>query len=260
VKSTLLVFVLLLAGCSELDKALGIGGGGGGTPKNATVSGGYAIVATSTKNNGTTNVYVNIAMQSNASLAGTPNTLVCQGNIITNCVGDDPPASTDTFIGTVSGNNVQINLSYANAQGTDTVTLTGTVSGTSISGTYTDSQGDAGTWAATQSSSPAGSLSGTMNSTLNPLTIPVTLMMVTTEGQNSALTGTATLLNWTCFTSLNLSTGLEIGGAFTLSDSTKHFVIIAVPSGTKTFSIEYQLDSSAPACAGDKGTGTLTIQ
>jgi hypothetical protein len=123
-----------------------------------------------------------------------------------------------------------------------------------------DSQGDAGTWTATQSSSPAGSLSGTINSTLNPLTIPVTITMVTSEGQNSALTGTATLLHWTCFTSLNLSAGMDIGGAFTLSDSTNHFVINAVPSGTKTFSIEYQVDSSAPACAGDKGTGTLTLQ
>jgi hypothetical protein len=258
-KSTLLIFVLLLAGCSQLDKALGIGGGGG-TPKNATVSGGYTIVANSTKNNGTTNVYVNISMQSSASLSGTPNTLVCQGNIVTNCVGNDPPASTDTFIGTVSGNSVQMDLSYPNAQGDDTITLTGTVSGTSISGTYTDSQGDAGTWTATQSTSPAGTLSGTINSSLNPLTIPVTITMVTTEGQNSAMTGMATLTNWTCFASLNLSTGLEIGGAFTLSDNTNHFVIIAVPSGTKTFSVEYQVGSSAPACAGDRGTGTLTIQ
>jgi hypothetical protein len=260
VKSTFLVLVLFLAGCSELDKALGIGNGGGGTPKNATVSGSYAIVANSTKNNGATNVYVNIAMQSSASLAGTANTLVCQGNVVTNCVGNDPPVATDAFVGTVSGNNVQINLSYSNAQGNDTITLTGTVSGTSISGTYTDSQGDAGTWTATQSSSPAGTLSGTINSTLNPLTIPVTMTMMTMEGQNSALTGTATLLNWTCFASLNLSTGFEIGGAFTLSDSTHDFVITAVPSGTKTFNVAYQVGSSATACAGDHGTGTLTIQ
>ena len=259
-KSTLLIFVLLLAGCSQLDKALGIGGGGGGTPKNATVSGGYTIVATSTKNNGTTNAYVNISMQTSASLAGTPNTLVCQGNIVTNCIGNDPPAATDTLIGTVSGNNVQIDLSYPNAQGNDTITLTGTVSGTSISGTYTDSQGDAGTWTATQISTPAGSLSGTLNSWLNPLPIPVTVTMVTMEGQNSSFTGMATLTNWTCFASLNLSTGLEIGGAFTLSDNTNHFVITAVPSGTKTFNVEYQVGSPAPACAGDRGTGTLTIQ
>ena len=258
-KSTFLVFVLFLTGCNNLDKALGIGGGGG-TPKNATVSGAYTVVATSTKNNTVTNVYVNAAMQSGTSLAGTSNTLVCPGNVVTNCIGNDPPASAATFVGTVSGNSVQINLSYPNTQGTDTITLTGTVSGTSISGTYTDSQGDAGTWTATQSSSPAGTLSGTINSTLTPLTIPPTITVVTAEGQNSALTGTATLQNWTCFTSLNFSTGLAIGGAFTLSDTTNDVVFVAVPSGATTFNVGYQIGSSAAVCAGDHGTGTLTIQ
>src|ERR1700739_1772374 len=150
------MFVLLLTGCNNLDKVLGIGGGGG-TPKNATVSGAYTIVATSTKSNAVANVYVNVAM-TGTSLAGTSNTLVCLGNVVTNCIGNDPPASADTFVGTVSGNSVQIKLSYPDTQGTDTISLTGAVSGTSMSGTYTDSQGDAGAWTATQSSSPAGTL------------------------------------------------------------------------------------------------------
>ena len=259
-RSTFLLAVLLLAGCTNLDKALGLGGSGGGTPKNATVSGPYTVVATSTRNNSTSSIYVNIAMPSGTSLAGTPSTLVCQGNIVANCVGNDPPVSTDTFIGTVSGNNVQINISYVNTQGTDTITLTGTVSGTSISGTYTDSQGDAGTWTATQSGSLAGTLSGTINSTSHPLTIPPTMTAVITEGQNFTLTGTATISNWSCFTSLDFSAGLAIGGAFTLTDSTNSVVIIGVPSGAKTLSIGYQVGSSGPACAGDQGTGTLTIQ
>jgi len=259
VKITFLVFVLFLTGCNNLDKALGIGGGGG-TPKNATVSGAYTVVATSTKSNAVTNVYVNVAMQSGTSLAGTSNTLVCLGNVVTNCIGNDPPASVVTFVGTVSGNGVQINLSYPDTQGTDTITLTGAVSGTSISGTYTDSQGDAGTWTATQSSALAGTLSGTINSTLNPLTISPTLTVVTVEGQNSALTGTATVQNWTCFTSLNFSTGLTIGGAFTLSDTTNDVVLVAVPSGATTFNIAYQVGSSASVCAGDRGTGTLATQ
>ena len=258
-KSTFLVFVLLLTGCNSLDKALGIGGGGG-KPKNASVSGAYTVVATSTKSKVVTNVYVNVAMQSGASLAGTSNTLVCLGNVATNCIGNDPPSSTVTLVGTVSGNSVQINLSYPDTQGTDTITLTGVVSGTSISGTYTDSQGDAGTWTAAQSSSPAGTLSGTINSTLNPLTIPPTITVMTVEGQNSALTGTATLQNWTCFASLNFSTGLAIGGAFTLSDTTNGVAIVAVPSGATTFNIVYQVGSSASVCAGDHGTGTLTTQ
>jgi hypothetical protein len=259
VKSIFLIFVLLLTGCNNLDKALGIGGGGG-TPKNATVSGAYTVVATSTKNNAVTNVYVNVAMQSGASLAGTSNTLVCPGNVVTNCIGNDLPASAVTFVGTVSGNSVQINLSYPDTQGTDTITLTGAVSGTSISGTYTDSQGDAGTWTAAQSSSPAGTLSGTINSSLNPMTIPPTITVVTAQGQDSALTGTATLQNWTCFASLNFSSGLAIGGAFTLSDTTNDVVVVAVPSGTETFNITYQIGSYASVCAGDHGAGTLTFQ
>ena len=258
-KSAFLVCVLFLTGCNNLEKALGIGGGGG-TPKNATVSGAYTVVATSTKSNAVTNVYVNVAMQSGTSLAGTSNTLVCPGNVVTNCVGDDPPASAVTFVGTVSGNSVQINLSYPDTQGTDTITLTGAVSGTSISGTYTDSQGDAGTWTATQSGALAGTLSGTINSTLNPLTISPTVTVVVVEVQNSALTGTATLQNWTCFTSLNLSTGLAIGGAFILSDTTNDVAIVAVPSGATTFNVAYQVGSSASVCAGDHGAGTLTIQ
>jgi hypothetical protein len=253
-----LIFVLLLSGCNELDKALGIGGGGG-SPKNATVSGAYTVVLTSTKNNAVTNVYVNVAMQSGTSLAGTSNTLVCPGNVVSSCIGNDPPASAATFVGTVSGNSVQALLSYPNTQGTDTITLTGTVSGTSISGTYTDSQGDAGTWTATQSSSPAGALSGTINSTVSPLTVPPTITMVITEGQNSALTGTATVQNWTCYMSLNFSSGLVIGGAFTLTDPTNNVVIVAVPSGTGNFNIAYQVGSSASSCAGDHGTGTLAI-
>ena len=257
-KSTFLMFVLLLTGCNNLDKVLGIGGGGG-TPKNATVSGAYTIVATSTKSNAVANVYVNVAM-TGTSLAGTSNTLVCLGNVVTNCIGNDPPASADTFVGTVSGNSVQIKLSYPDTQGTDTISLTGAVSGTSMSGTYTDSQGDAGAWTATQSSSPAGTLSGTINSTVNPLTIPPTITVAITEGENSALTGTATFQNWTCFTTLNLSTGLAIGGAFTLSDTTNGVVVVAVPSGATTFNIAYQIGSSASVCAGDHGTGTLTIQ
>ena len=260
VRSTFLVFVLFLTGCNNLEKALGIGGGGGGTPTNATVTGAYTVVASSTKSNAVTNVYVNVAMQSSTSLAGSSNTLVCLGNVIAHCIGNDPPASADTFVGTVSGNSVQINLSYPDAQGMDTLTLTGVVSGTSISGTYTDSRGDAGTWTATQSSSAAGTFAGTINSTLNPLTIPPTIRVLTTEGQDYALTGTATVQNWSCFTSLNFSTGLAIGGAFTLSDTTNDVVIVAVPSGAATFNIAYQVGTSASVCGGDHGTGTLTVQ
>jgi hypothetical protein len=53
---------------------------------------------------------------------------------------------------------------------------------------------------------------------------------------------------------------LAIGGAFTLSDTSNGVVIVAVPSAATTFNIAYQVGSSASACAGDHGTGTLTIK
>jgi hypothetical protein len=53
---------------------------------------------------------------------------------------------------------------------------------------------------------------------------------------------------------------LAIGGAFTVSDMTNRVAIVAVPSGATTFNIVYQVGSSASVCAGDHGTGTLTIQ
>jgi hypothetical protein len=111
-----------------------------------------------------------------------------------------------------------------------------------------------------QSSAVGGTLSGTINSTLNPLTIPPSITVVIAEGQNSALTGTATFQNWPCFASLNLSAGLAIGGAFTLSDTSQDVVLFAVPSGASTFNVAYQVGSSAANCAGDHGTGTLTVQ
>ena len=51
-----------------------------------------------------------------------------------------------------------------------------------------------------------------------------------------------------------------MGGSLTLSDTTKDVVLFAVPSGATTFHIAYQVGSSASVCAGDQGTGTLTIQ
>jgi hypothetical protein len=258
VKYTCLVFALILCGCANVDKLLGLGSGGG-TPKNAVVSGAYTVVLTSTKANASTNIYVNMVTQTSASFSGTTNTLVCLGNAVANCVGNDAQV-TVALIGTVSGNNVQIIISDTNSQGADTVTLTGTVSNGSISGTYTDSQGDSGTWTATQSSSVAGTLSGSINSTVNPLTIPPTVTAILASGQNFTLTGTAMIQNWQCFMSLNFSNGVAIGGAFALTDSTNNFVLLGVPTGAKTFNVVYHVSASSPTCAGDQGTGTLTLQ
>lgn len=255
-KKILLLCVFFTVGCSGVKNA----GTTGGTTQNAVISGPYSAVATSTKNNTVTNVYTNLSMQGSSSFSASQNTLVCPGNDPSNCTGDNPPTTTFTLNGTVSGNNVQITLQFTNASGADTVTLTGTVSGTTLSGSYTDSQGDAGTWTATLNGSVAGTYNGTVNSTPNPQQTAPTISALITEGQNSTLTGSASVTNSLCYTTLDFSQGMAIGGAFTLIDTTKDVFILGVPAGSKTYNVYYQVGSTATACAGDFGTGTFTLQ
>ena len=255
-RKILLFCAFFAAGCSGVKDA----GTSGGTTQNAAISGPYSAVATSSKTNAVTNVYANLSMQGSSSFSASQNTLVCPGNLAVNCTGDNPPTLVDTLTGTVSGNNVQITLQFTNNSGPDTVTLTGTVSGTTISGSYTDSQGDAGTWTATLSGAVSGSYSGSVNSTPNPQPIAPTISALITEGQNSSLTGSASVANSLCFASLDFSQGTAFGGAFTLTDTTKDVFILGVPTGSNTFDVYYQVGSSATACAGDFGTGTFPLQ
>ena len=255
-RKILLFCAFFVAGCSGVKNA----GTSGGTTQNAVISGPYSAVATSTKNSSVTNVYANLSMQGSSSFSASQNTLVCPGNLAANCTGDNPPTVAFTMTGTVNGNNVQITLQFNNGGGPDTVTLTGTVNGTTLSGNYTDSQGDAGTWTATLAGSVAGSYSGSVNSTPNPQPLAPSISALITEGQNSALTGSATVTNSLCFVSLDFSQGMAIGGAFTLTDTTRDVFILGVPMGSNTYNVFYQVGSSAIACAGDFGTGTFTLQ
>ena len=256
-RKILLFCALFAAGCSGVKDR---GTSGGGTPQNAVISGPYSAVATSTVNGTTTNVYANLSMQNSSSFSASQNTLVCPGNLAANCTGDNPPTTAFTMTGTVNGNNVQITLQFSNVSGADTVTLTGTVSGTTLSGSYTDSQGDAGTWTAALAGSVAGSYNGSVNSTPNPQPLAPSISALITEGQNSALTGSATVTNSLCFVSLDFSQGTAIGGAFTVTDTTRDVSIIGVPAGSNTFNVSYQIGPTATACAGDFGAGTFSLQ
>ena len=255
-RKILLFCAFFAAGCSGVKDA----GTSGGTTQNAVISGPYSAVATSTINGTTTNVYANLSIEGGSSFSASQNTLVCPGNLAANCTGDNPPIVAYTMTGTVNGNNVQISLQFSNDNGPDTVTLTGTVSGTTLSGNYTDSQGDAGTWTATLAGPVAGTYNGSVNSTPNPQINPSSISALITEGQNSSLTGSATVTNSLCYVSLDFSQGMAIGGAFTLTDTTKDVSIIAVPTGSNNFNVSYQVGSSAIACAGDFGTGTFSLQ
>lgn len=257
-KKILLFCAFLSAGCSGVKDAGGTGGTGG-TTQNASISGPYTAVATSTKGNGTTNLYANLSMQSTTSFSASQSTLVCPGNVPQDCIGDSS-SSTVTLTGTVNGNNVQMTVQFTNQNGSDTVTLSGTANGTSLSGSYTDTQGDAGSWTATPAGSLSGTYNGTINSTPNPLPTSPTLSALLTEDQSFDLTGSASVSNSPCFTTLDFSQGSVIGGAFLVTDTTKDVTVEGLPAGSGTFTVFYQVGSSAPICSGDYGTGTFTIQ
>src|ERR1700681_2433188 len=135
----ILLFASLAAGC-----------GGGylktSTPmtpatQNASVTGQYNLVLTSTNGHGTTNIYTNFT-QTGTTFTGAANTLVCPSNDLSQCKGDDAPGISITPSGTVSGANVTIVISFPIMAGADTVTMVGSPTGTSLAGTYTDSLGD----------------------------------------------------------------------------------------------------------------------
>ena len=248
----LLVFGFLLAGCSGASKTTSTNPP---PSQNATVSGQYNIVTTSTKGAGTINIYTNFSM-SGATFTGMSNTLVCPGNTFINCQGNDAPFISITPSGTVSGNNIQILLTWPSNLGNDTITFVGTANGTTLSGTYSDTFNDTGNWSASVASSFTGQYSGSFNSTQNPLTIAPTFSAQLTQDGNFNLTGSATIMNSPCVTSFNFSSGQAIGGAFSLSDSSKNLLITGLPNGS-SFIFTYSIGATG-SCSADSGRGTVT--
>lgn len=238
----------------------GCGSGSLATPttpvaQNASVTGQYNLVLTSTNGHGTTNIYTDFT-QTGTKFAGAANTLVCPSNDLSQCEGGDASVISITPSGTVSGANVTMMISFPGTAGADTVTMVGTATGPNLAGSYTDSLGDAGTWAASAASSLGGNYDGTFNSTPNPLTIAPTILIALTQDANFHLSGTATILNSLCISSLTLS-GQAIGEAFSLTDAGNKAHIIAVPTGA-TFTFSYSFAPTAASCAGDFGRGVVT--
>jgi hypothetical protein len=242
----------------------GCGGGSAYSPtappvapvaQDATVTGQYNLALKSTNGRGTTTIYTNFT-QSGRTVTGAANTLVCPSNDLSQCEGDNSSVISITSSGTVKGADVTLMISFPKTMGSDAVTMVGTATGTSLTGTYTDSLGDAGTWTASPAASLSGTFSGTFNSTLNPLSIAPTIMLTLTQDTNFKLTGTATILNSPCISSLTLS-GEAIGGAFTLTDAVSEAVVISLPTGNSlTFS--YKFGPTATSCPGDIGRGEVT--
>ena len=256
--AVLMSFAAAFAGC----------GGGSQTPPTglapATVAGPYNFVLTSGNGQAATNIYTNFT-QIGTTLTGAANTLVCPSNDVSLCIGDSV-----TAIGTVSGTNVTIIVSFLSPAGADTMTMVGSATGTRLSGTYTDSLGDSGTWTGSAAIHPFGpppsvyDYSGTFNSTSNPLPIAQTISLELGQDASSHastnLTGKATIMNSPCVSSLTL-TGQAIGDAFSLTDAASKISIMALPTLTmgNSFTYRYKFDPTAARCPGDSGRGVLTI-
>jgi hypothetical protein len=213
---------------------------------NASITGQYNLVLTSTNGHGTTNIYTNFT-QTGATFTGAASTLVCLSNDLSKCEGNNALAVSITPSGTVSGANVRMTISFPSTAGADTVTLVGTAAGTDLAGTYTDSVNDAGTWSAFSVSALSGTYSGTFNSTSNPLAIAPTILITLAQDTSFHLTGTATIMNSPCISFL------------TLTDPANEAVLTAVPSGNG-FNFSYNFDPTAAHCAGDFGLGVVTNQ
>jgi hypothetical protein len=224
-------------------------------PQDASVTGQYNLVLTSTNGHSKTIVYTNFT-QTGKTFVGAANTLVCPSNDLSQCEGGAPSVISITPSGTVKGADVTLMISFPSTTGTDTVTMVGTATGINLAGTYSDSLGDAGTWTASPAVSLSGTYSGTLNSSSNPLPIAPTIMLTLSQHTNFKLTGTATILSSPCISALTFS-GEAIGGAFTVSDAVSDAVIIALPTGN-TMNFSYKLGPTAASCPGDIGRGELT--
>jgi len=238
----------------------GCGSGSLATPatpvaQNASVTGQHNLVLSSTNGRGTTNIYTNFT-QTGTKFTGAPNTLVCPSNDLSQCEGGDASVISITPSGTVSGANVTMMISFPSTAGSDTVTMVGTATGINLAGSYTDSLGDAGNWVASAAGSLGGNYDGTFNSTPNPLPIAPTILIALTQDASFHLSGTATILNSLCISSLTLS-GQAIGEAFSLTDAANEAHIIALPTGN-TFTFSYSFAPTAASCAGDFGRGVVT--
>jgi len=245
------LFAVLAVGCGSSIPA----------PKpsipDASVTGPYNLVLTSTNGHGTTNIYTRFT-QTRTTFTGVGSTLACPSNDVSQCQGQDASDISITPSGTINGANVSIVISVPTTPVVDTVTMTGTATGTYLAGTYTDSLSDTGTWTASAAGLLSGNYSGTFNSTSNPLAIAPTILMTLAQDTRFHLTGTAMIMSSPCISSLTLS-GQAIGGAFSLTDAASKAHIIALPTNSG-FTFSYNFAPTAPSCAGDFGLGMVTNQ
>lgn len=234
-------------------------------PQIQDISGQWSFIATDTANNQTA-LFANFTSQGGGNFFATGvNTAVCDLATSQCQVAQNTP----NINATVSSSS-QITLALSNvvttAGTTITVNASGTVTSSTMSGNWTASSGDSGTFTGYKSSSFTGSYTGSVNSTVAPSPIPVGVSVTVTQDSSFNLTANATLTNSACYTSLTF-TGHTIGGIFYLTNTASSaaaansVIVVGIqsnPSTPNTFQAGYQLVAGCDS--GDYGTGTLTKQ
>jgi hypothetical protein len=242
----LLISAALIAGCG--------GASNPSPPPNADIAGQYSIIATSVKNAGDRPIYTDLTKLSDTLFNGDGYTLVCDPN----CVGGGEAGKLSA---TVRGQDVSMIVGILDL----TISLTGTVNSTSMSGTYTDSTGDAGNWNATKAGPLTGTYSGTGTAD-SMSTIPLSFSMTLVQQPDFSLKGGANVTNSPCFKAITFTYGRAIGGAFFVSDGAVSGInISATPAGNNTYPFTFYIVSSSVGgvpepglCPGYAGSGTLT--
>ncbi len=248
---------------------VGCGGGSGSNPINppapvgANIIGQWSFLATDTANNQTA-VFANFAPTAGSTFSaqGT-NSATCDLTTAQCQFIINTPNISVTISPTDSVTVTLTNVINVGTGTTVTVTGTGTVNtaGTQMSGSWTSTSGDTGTWQGQSVPSFSGNYTGTVNSTISPSVIPVGVQLAITQDASFNLSGTAILTNSACFSTFPVG-GHVVGGAFALASNGGNASVLAAgiqnpnPPGTLIFG--YQIVSGI--CAGDVGQGTLTKQ
>lgn len=176
-----------------------------------------------------------------------------------------PCATTASLSGTITGTS----LNFQIQEGSQPVSFTGTAAanGSSASGTYTApsggcTNGDFGTWTGTRVSPLAGMFTGSLrsNATVN---VPFQIAASFTQGGDGNLTGTATITNSICFTSVSLL-GRVRGESLTImaTDPNNPEQMIrfsgTIDPAAQSASVTYSV--AGGHCAGESGSGILSRQ
>jgi hypothetical protein len=260
----------VLASCGGTSGSISGNGGGGGNPPS-NVQGMWSVNTLSNSGNPPFVIYANLT-QTGDSFFEAANSIVdctpsgtdleddCQGGNGAMLVVTGGGGSADAINGTVtSTGEVQITLSLAACSPSVgcTVTATGNLSGSQMTGTYTSSAGDTGSFQATLQPSVSGTYTGSMTNLGGGLPMSMTLNL--TQNADYSLSGTATLTNCPVIQSFTIAQGNVIGGAVAitvpgLSNFPNNIPISFTPVGAD---VAFQIVGSSSTCF---GSGNLTKQ